>query len=171
MFNSFSSSLHLFKVFKIVLLVILKINVFRSGSKVMDRSRISQTSQESSCELREGHEMATEEKYLHKFEVLQKLYIIFNFSTLPTITLLKPNTAGTELVEAMKHPANGLSFINSQQNLPNFTFVTADAVNWLMTHMEGVTSVEKGVQVLKNNLFNLTQIIQRVFFYLVLYFR
>lgn len=66
---------------------------------------------------------------------------------MPTITLLKPNTSGIELVEAMKHPTNGLSFINSQPNLPNFTFVTADVVNWLMTHMEGVTSVEKGVQV------------------------
>ncbi|XP_018575456.1 GATOR complex protein DEPDC5 isoform X3 [Anoplophora glabripennis] len=103
----------------------------RSGSKVMDRSRTSQSSQESSCELREGHEMATDE------------------NTVPTIMLLKSSATGTELIEAMKHPTSGLSFINLPQNLPNFTFVTADSVNWLMTHMEGVTSVEKGVQVMQ----------------------
>lgn len=113
----------------------------------MDRNRISQGSQESSCELREGHEMAADEKYSNIFKLLDEKYICVFFSTVPTITLLKSNTTGTELIEAMKHHTNGLSFINLQSNLPNFTFVTADAVNWLMTHMEGVTSVEKGVQV------------------------
>lgn len=56
-------------------LVVLTLNVFRSGSKVMDRSRMSQGSQESSCELREGHEMATDEKYLIKFKRFRKIYI------------------------------------------------------------------------------------------------
>nr|CAI5831302.1 unnamed protein product [Callosobruchus analis] len=103
----------------------------RSGSKVMDRNRSSQGSQESTSELKEGHETPSEE------------------STSAPITLLKPNATPMEIVEAMKHPTAGLCFINLQQNLPNLTFVTGEAVNWLMTHMEGVLTVEKGVQIMQ----------------------
>ncbi|CAH1990123.1 unnamed protein product [Acanthoscelides obtectus] len=104
---------------------------FRSGSKVLDRSRTSQGSQESTSELKEGHETPSEE------------------STPVPITLLKQNATSAEIVEAMKHPTAGLSFINLQPNLPNLTFVTGEAVNWLMTHMEDVTTVEQGVHIMQ----------------------
>ncbi|KAJ8973342.1 hypothetical protein NQ317_004654 [Molorchus minor] len=102
----------------------------RSGSKVMDRSRMSQGSQDS-ADLREAHETSDE-------------------NIAPTIILLKQNATGTEIIEAMKHPTNGLSFINLQQNFPNLTFITADAVNWLITHMEGISTIEKGIQVMQS---------------------
>lgn len=61
--------------------------------------------------------------------------------------LLKPNATEIEIIEALRNPINGLSFINQQSNLPNLSFVTADAVSWLMAHMEGMSTVEKSVQV------------------------
>ncbi|KAG5888099.1 hypothetical protein JTB14_021899 [Gonioctena quinquepunctata] len=103
----------------------------RSGSKVMDRSKLSQGSQDVSVELREGIEITTDD------------------STVAPITLMKFNTSSYEIIEAMKHPTNGLLFITLQPNLPNTTFVTADAVNWLMSHMEGITTIEKGVQIMQ----------------------
>lgn len=35
------------------------------------------------------------------------------------------------------------------QNLPAYTFVAAEAVTWLITHMEGSLNVEKAVQVME----------------------
>lgn len=78
---------------------------------------------------------------------------LFDFSNSPPITLLKPNATSFEIIEAMKNPASGLNFINLQQNLPNLTFVTGDAVSWLLTHMEGLPTAEKGVQVIEVSFF------------------
>ncbi|XP_074029674.1 GATOR complex protein Iml1 isoform X2 [Leptinotarsa decemlineata] len=100
----------------------------RSGSKVMDRSKMSQGTQDAPVDIREGLETSCDE-------------IIA-----APITMIKSNVTSLELIDAMKHPTNGLLFINLQPNLPNTTFVTADAVNWLMTHVEGVTTLEKGIQ-------------------------
>ncbi|XP_050506541.1 GATOR complex protein Iml1 isoform X1 [Diabrotica virgifera virgifera] len=101
----------------------------RSGSKV-ERNRVSQGPPESS-EIKEGFELPSDEG-----------------TPLP-ITMLKSNATSAEIIESMKNPANGLLFINMQQNLPNFTFVSAEAVSWLMTHMEEVNNVEKGVQIME----------------------
>lgn len=68
-------------------------------------------------------------------------------SNSPPVMLLKPNASDIEIIEALRNPISGLSFINPQINLPNLSFVTADAVTWLMAHMEGVTTVEKAIQV------------------------
>lgn len=73
--------------------------------------------------------------------------IIFIYSNSPPIMLLKPNATDIEIIEALRNPINGVSFINPQNNLPSLSFVTTDAVSWLMAHMEGVTTVEKAVQV------------------------
>ncbi|CAH1099750.1 unnamed protein product [Psylliodes chrysocephalus] len=102
----------------------------RSGSKV-DRSRNPQGSQDPP-DIREGFELPTDES-----------------NNLP-ITMLKFNATTVEIIESMKHPVNGLQFINMQQNMPNFTFVTADAINWLMNHMEGIATIEKAIQVMKS---------------------
>nr|XP_023026685.1 GATOR complex protein DEPDC5-like [Leptinotarsa decemlineata] len=94
----------------------------------MDRSKMSQGTQDAPVDIREGLETSCDE-------------IIA-----APITVIKSNVTSLELIDAMKHPTNGLLFINLQPNLPNTTFVTADAVNWLMTHVEGVTTLEKGIQ-------------------------
>ena len=60
---------------------------------------------------------------------------------------MKNAATNPEIVEAMKNPLSGLMFICAQQNLPCSTFIAADAINWLMLRMEGVTTVEKAVQV------------------------
>lgn len=65
------------------------------------------------------------------------------------IPLLKENATHLEIIEAMKHQTTGLQFINQQQTLPAYTFVSGDAVNWLIGHMEGVGSIEQSVQVFK----------------------
>lgn len=78
---------------------------------------------------------------------LKKQIIDYFSSNSPPIMLLKPNTSDIEIIEALRNPISGLSFINPQINLPNLSFVTADAVSWLMAHMEGVTTIENAVQV------------------------
>lgn len=45
-----------------------------------------------------------------------------------------------------------MGFLTTQQNLPPQTFVSADAVSWLMTHMEGGVPVEKAIEVGTTNL-------------------
>lgn len=47
----------------------------------------------------------------------------------------------------MKHPVTGVGFIAAHENLPPLTFISADAVNWLMIHMEGISNIEKAIQV------------------------
>lgn len=51
----------------------------------------------------------------------------------------------------MKHPATGLGFIAPHENLPPLTFISADAVNWLMIHMEGISNIERATQVINEN--------------------
>lgn len=63
---------------------------------------------------------------------------------------MRPTASSKEIIEAMKHPVSGLGFLMSQPNLPPLTFVSADAVSWLMVHMEGVQSMDKAVQVSNN---------------------
>ncbi|CAG9857512.1 unnamed protein product [Phyllotreta striolata] len=102
----------------------------RSGSKV-ERNRLPQGPQEPP-DIREGFELPADE-----------------VTHLP-VTTLKSNASHAEIVEGMKHPINGLLFVNMPQNLPNFTFVAADAVNWLMEHMEGVRTVDKSIQIMQS---------------------
>lgn len=47
----------------------------------------------------------------------------------------------------MKNPITGVGFLYSHQSLPTATFIAADAVNWLIAHMEGISNIEKAVQV------------------------
>lgn len=47
----------------------------------------------------------------------------------------------------MKNSLTGVGFIAAHENLPPLTFISADAVNWLMIHMEGITNIERATQV------------------------
>lgn len=66
-----------------------------------------------------------------------------------TEPLLKPNASNQEILNALKHPVTGLGFIAAHENLPPLTFISADAVNWLMIHMEGISNIERATQVYK----------------------
>ncbi|KRT80387.1 hypothetical protein AMK59_7380 [Oryctes borbonicus] len=62
--------------------------------------------------------------------------------------LLRPNASFTEILEAMKQPVNGLGLLPpTHQCLPTYTFISSDAINWLITHMEGVTTTEQALKI------------------------
>ncbi|KAK9890698.1 hypothetical protein WA026_012049 [Henosepilachna vigintioctopunctata] len=103
---------------------------FRSGSKV-DRTRTIPGSQDNIAAESQGSDSFLED------------------SSLLSVPLLKPTSSSQEIIDAMKHPINGLSFIYMQQNLPSYTFVAAEAVSWLITHMEGSLTNEKATQIMQ----------------------
>ncbi|XP_030761534.1 GATOR complex protein Iml1 isoform X3 [Sitophilus oryzae] len=100
----------------------------RSGSKVLERARHSQGSQDQPAE---SSEASTDE------------------SVSVGLPSLKQQSSNCDIIEAFKHQIHGLSFLNMPQSLPNHTFVTADAVSWLMNRMEGINTVENAVQILQ----------------------
>jgi hypothetical protein len=74
--------------------------------------------------------------------------ILLNFdSVIQAGPCLKNTATNAEIIEAMKSPLSGLTFISAQQNLPSSTFIAADGVNWLMLRMEGVSTQEKAARV------------------------
>uniref|UniRef100_A0A1Y1KCF9 DEP domain-containing protein n=3 Tax=Photinus pyralis TaxID=7054 RepID=A0A1Y1KCF9_PHOPY len=101
----------------------------RSGSKVLERGRNSPAVdvQQSDLPFNECDEGAT----------LQQEPCLSSTATF------------AEILEAMKNPVTGVGFLSSQQNLPNCTFIAADAVNWLVAHMEGVCSNDKAVPIME----------------------
>ncbi|CAG7725373.1 unnamed protein product [Allacma fusca] len=58
---------------------------------------------------------------------------------------LKANTSLRGIIEAMCSPNNGFTFIKST-DLPPWTFVSADATTWLLSHMEGIGSEQKAAE-------------------------
>lgn len=60
---------------------------------------------------------------------------------------MKSSASHLEILEAMRHPYTGIGFLTIHQSFSNLTFVSADAVNWLIERMEGVTNVDTAVQV------------------------
>lgn len=65
---------------------------------------------------------------------------------------MKETSTFSEILEAMRHPISGVGFLTTHPSLPSFTFVAADAVHWLMNHLEGVTSIDKAVLIMNNTL-------------------
>ncbi|CAG9760851.1 unnamed protein product [Ceutorhynchus assimilis] len=100
---------------------------FRSGSKVLERSRASQGSQDPFNE-----DIMTDE----------------GLSAL--LLPLKSSCVNTEIIEALKHPSQGLSFFNMPHNLPSHTFVAAEAVSWLINNMDGVTTIQRAMQIMQS---------------------
>ncbi|KAF7279176.1 hypothetical protein GWI33_007586 [Rhynchophorus ferrugineus] len=98
----------------------------RSGSKVLERSRQSQGSQDQPVD----PETSAEEITLSG-------------------VCLKAHSSSSEIIEALKHQTNGLMFLNMPQTFSNYTFIAADAITWLMCHMEGVTNIDNAVQVMQ----------------------
>lgn len=63
--------------------------------------------------------------------------------------VLKEDATHQEIIEAMRHPHQGLSFLSPQTSLPGHVFVSADAVTWVRAHVVNATSYETAVKLLQ----------------------
>lgn len=63
--------------------------------------------------------------------------------------VLKEDATHQEIIEAMRHPHQGLSFLSPQTSLPGHVFVSADAVTWVRAHVVNTTSYETAVKLLE----------------------
>ncbi|XP_023248149.1 GATOR complex protein DEPDC5 [Copidosoma floridanum] len=111
----------------------------RSGSKVMDRGRVSPAS-EVTLPL-----TAEQQQQQLQFEHLE----ISDENIATEVVKIKSSASLVEILEAMKHPQTGVGFLTQHPSLPSQTFVSADAVQWLNNHMEGGISVDKAVGLMK----------------------
>ncbi|KAK9298141.1 hypothetical protein QLX08_008454 [Tetragonisca angustula] len=105
----------------------------RSGSKVMDRGRISPASEAVlplSLDQQQDHFDSNED------------------STNMELMKLKNTASNNEILETMKHPQNGVGFLTQHPSLPSQTFVSADAVQWLNNHIEGGVTVENAINIM-----------------------
>ncbi|XP_076544250.1 GATOR complex protein Iml1 isoform X8 [Osmia lignaria lignaria] len=105
----------------------------RSGSKVMDRGRVSPASEAVlplSLEQQQDHFDSNED------------------SANMELTKLKNTAPNTEILEAMKHSQTGVGFLTHHPSLPSQTFVSADAVQWLNNHIEGGVTVEGAINIM-----------------------
>jgi len=71
------------------------------------------------------------------------------FSTNQAEPRLKSSASAQEIVEAMAHQGTGVGFLTQHPSLPTHTFVSADAVTWLISHVEGVLCEQDAVSLLK----------------------
>lgn len=54
------------------------------------------------------------------------------------------------IVEAMKSPTRGLSFLDSKPNgLPPYTFISLEAVSWVLEQVEGIATDQEAVELLQ----------------------
>lgn len=96
----------------------------RSGSKVSSLDRNGKTSQSS--------ELAGISSSDSNFVTTNDEFE----DTTSVETLLSPSTPLCEILDAMRHPMTGMNFVAKNQNLPPYTFVSHDAVNWLNDHLD-----------------------------------
>lgn len=60
-----------------------------------------------------------------------------------SVPRLKSTVSLSEILEAMKHPLTGVGFMVQTVSLPSNAFVSIDAIQWIINHVEGVTDIEK----------------------------
>ncbi|XP_029671147.1 GATOR complex protein Iml1 isoform X5 [Formica exsecta] len=116
-------------------LVNFSISNFRSGSKVMDRGRVSPASEAVLP-------LSLEQQQQDHFDTNDD-------NTNMELTKIKSNATNLEILEVMKHPQTGVGFLTQHPSLPSQTFVSADAIQWLNNHMEGGMGVEQGINIMK----------------------
>lgn len=75
---------------------------------------------------------------------------------------LKNNASDAEILEAMKHPQNGVGFLAPHLSLPSQTFVSTDAIQWMNIHIENVT-VKKSIKMMQVQKFILQTIKLQIF--------
>ncbi|XP_024867049.1 GATOR complex protein DEPDC5 isoform X6 [Temnothorax curvispinosus] len=107
----------------------------RSGSKVMDRGRVSPASEAVLP-------LSLEQQQQDHFDANDD-------SANQELTKIKSNATNVEILEAMKHPQTGVGFLTQHPSLPSQTFVSADAIQWLNNHIEGGMGIEQGINIMK----------------------
>ncbi|XP_063239930.1 GATOR complex protein Iml1 isoform X2 [Bacillus rossius redtenbacheri] len=63
---------------------------------------------------------------------------------------LRSGASLPEILEAMRQPATGVGFVSLHPSLPSCTFVSADAVQWLVASVEGVSREEPAVAIMED---------------------
>ncbi|KAG8178705.1 hypothetical protein JTE90_011631 [Oedothorax gibbosus] len=62
---------------------------------------------------------------------------------------ISENSTEQEIIQAMKHPQDGLNFV-SKVGWSNFTFISSEAVNWLIENVEGILVEQNAIKMLQN---------------------
>lgn len=62
--------------------------------------------------------------------------------------MLKATSSFTEILESMRQPVTGIGFLTTHPSLPSFTFVSADAVSWLIDHLDGIVNTVQAVDLM-----------------------
>ncbi|XP_063975968.1 GATOR complex protein Iml1 isoform X1 [Diachasmimorpha longicaudata] len=107
----------------------------RSGSKVMDRGRVSPASEAVLP-------LSLEQPQQDHFETNEE-------NANAEIPKLKSTASLSEILESMKSPQTGVGFLTQHPSLPSQTFVSADAVQWLNNHLEGGVTVKKAMKIMQ----------------------
>ncbi|KAJ8683106.1 hypothetical protein QAD02_018898 [Eretmocerus hayati] len=116
----------------------------RSGSKVMDRGRVSPASEAVLPPSIEHQQLQQQQQQL------QQDHLDVNDENVSMeVARIKSGAPLTEILEAMKHPQTGVGFLIQHPLLPSQTFVSADAVQWLNCNIEGGVSVEAAINIMK----------------------
>ncbi|XP_046613786.1 GATOR complex protein Iml1 isoform X1 [Neodiprion virginianus] len=108
----------------------------RSGSKVMDRGRVSPASE---AVLPHSPELQQQQDHSECSED----------SINAEVSKIKSSASNAEILEAMKQPHTGIGFLTQHPSLPSLTFVSAEAVQWLNNHIEGGVTVEKAIIIME----------------------
>ena len=59
-------------------------------------------------------------------------------------------SGSASIVEAMKSSVRGLNFLESKSNdLPPYTFVSYEAVAWLVEHIDGIATEQEAIEVMQ----------------------
>lgn len=107
----------------------------RSGSKVMDRGRVSPASEAVLP-------LSLEQQQQDHFDTNEE-------STNMELPKLKSTASNIEILDAMKHPQSGVGFLTQHPSLPSQAFVSADAMQWLNNHIEGGVTIEGAINIMK----------------------
>lgn len=65
---------------------------------------------------------------------------------------MKSTSSYAEILESLRHPVTGVGFLTTHPSLPSFTFVSADAVHWLINNLEGINSMDQAVGLMSSML-------------------
>lgn len=89
-------------------------------------------------------------EYLVRSVMLNNVWKTFPFSQSHCdIHRLKSTATLSEILEALQNTVSGVGFLTHHPSLPSYTFVSADAVLWLIRHVEGVPHEEKAVEIME----------------------
>lgn len=65
-------------------------------------------------------------------------------------TRVRVASGSAPIIEAMKSPTGGMSFLEAKMNdLPLFTFISYEAVAWLLEQVEGITTEQEAIDLME----------------------